>query len=602
MNDLEYNSYIQNYMDNDKTQSAIMLIAPWGMGKSYYIVNSLIPYIEKAGDKRCVVISLYGMNDIKEISRAIYLEMRTKAISFHGEKYEAGKIFGKTIVKGVLSKVGIDLSLDEEDLNKLYASIDLTDKLIIFEDLERSGINIKQVLGYVNNLVEQDGAKVLLVANENEIKHYKKLVSKEKDGKEVSKWVYDEETEEYLKIKEKTVSDTILYLCDYDNAIENILNMFSDNNLIRCLDEKNDKGKSIVVCEIQEIMQELKDYNLRSLIFACQKTVDIFANYRGTLNIEFFRYVFLGNVAFAIRLKKNGDILWDDKTNPNDLGTSKYPLHEFCYNYFKYQDLDVSKIKYYQEVFLEKEEYENKQRESNSALSILYDFHLQSSIMLYLAIETIREDLQERTVIPLSTYGKLANYLIAVKYVLDNVSIIDECKAIIINNLKNADPTNGELLERLRMHDSFSFWREEQSREYNAFIEEMSIALQSNTFSISENEDSVEYLSKISKIMCDTNNSFRQTKSFMERVDIDRIVEGLEKATAKQVSEFRRGILSIYRSINVRDSLPNDKNALVSLRDRVLSLIDNGKGRDKIIQLQYSWLVSNIETGINNYQ
>ena len=36
MTDLEYNVYIQNYLDNDKTKSAIMLIAPWGMGKSHY--------------------------------------------------------------------------------------------------------------------------------------------------------------------------------------------------------------------------------------------------------------------------------------------------------------------------------------------------------------------------------------------------------------------------------------------------------------------------------------------------------------------------------------------------------------------------------------
>ena len=112
----------------------------------------------------------------------------------------------------------IDLSLEEQDLEKLYSSIDLTNRLIILEDLERSGISIKQVLGYVNNLVEQDGAKVLLVANEKEIKQYEPTISKDKDGKEVTKWVYTTETEEYLKIKEKTVSDTILYLCDYKDS------------------------------------------------------------------------------------------------------------------------------------------------------------------------------------------------------------------------------------------------------------------------------------------------------------------------------------------------------------------------------------------------
>ena len=43
----EYNSYIKNYLENDKTQSAIMLTAPWGTGKSYYIRNDLSRFLEE---------------------------------------------------------------------------------------------------------------------------------------------------------------------------------------------------------------------------------------------------------------------------------------------------------------------------------------------------------------------------------------------------------------------------------------------------------------------------------------------------------------------------------------------------------------------------
>lgn len=602
MTDFEYNSYIENYLDNDKTKSAIMLIAPWGMGKSYYIQNSLIPYLEKDGGKRCVVVSLYGMNDIKEISKAIYLEMRAKAISYKGEKFEAGKIVGKTILKGVLSKIGIDLSLEEQDLEKLYSSIDLTDRLIILEDLERSGISIKQVLGYVNNLVEQDGAKVLLVANENEIKQYEPVVSKDKDGKDVKKWVYTTETEEYLKIKEKTVSDTIRYLCDYDMAIENILRMFSDCNLNLCLDDKDKYGKPTVVREIIDIMGKLKEYNLRSLIFACQKTVDIFANYTDTLDIEFFKYVLLGNVAFALRLKDNDDIIWSDKTNPNDLGTSKYPLHEFCYEYIKYQELDVSKIKDHQEAFLERQEFEKRQRETRTALSILYDFHTQNGEILALAVKSIRDELKTRTTIPVSEYGKLANYLIAVRVVLEQSSIIDECKSVMLENLQKSVQDDSKVLDRLKIHDSFGFWEECQTKEYNDFIEEMTAAFQGCTFALSPDDTPLEYIKKITDLMCDNDSPIRQNKSFMDKIDVDKIVKGLEKATAEQISDFRRGILSIYRVVNVSDFLPNDKDALVELQSGVKSLLDEGKGKDKVVRLQYSWLVGNLQTGIDNYR
>ena len=601
MTDLEYNLYIQNYLDNDKTKSAIMLTAPWGTGKSYYIQHSLIPNLEKDRRKKCVVVSLYGLNDVGEISKAIYLEIRTKGLPKKGEKIQAVKIAGKTVLKGVLSHAGVELSLSERDLQKLYKSIDLTDRLLIIEDLERSGISIKQVLGYVNNLVEQDGAKVLLVANEKEIKQYEPAISKDKDGKDVQKWGYTAETEEYLRIKEKTVSDTILYLCDYDTARENILRMYSDYNLVLCLDEKDTMGKSVIVHEIKDIMEYLKEYNLRSLIFACQKTVDIFANYSDTLNIEFFKYVLLGNIAFALRLKDNDDIIWNDKTNPNDLGTSKYPLHEFCYNYIKYQELDISKIKYHQEAFLERLEFERKQRGADSALNILYDFHLQSSIVLDCAVEMIRDELQEDKAIPHVLYGKLANYLIAVRLLLDKPSIIDECKAFMIDNLKKVEPTDSKLLDSLKFHDSFGFWTEEQKKEYNIFLEEMSSVLQSNTFSIPESEDPLKYLIKISELMSDTNSSIRQTKSFIERIDLVAIINGLEKASAEQVSDFRRGILSIYRVANIRDFLPNDRDALIELQNGVKFLLDEEKGKDKVVRLQYSWLIENLQTGIDNY-
>ena len=35
------NPYILHYLTEDKTKSAIMLTAPWGSGKSFYIQNEL---------------------------------------------------------------------------------------------------------------------------------------------------------------------------------------------------------------------------------------------------------------------------------------------------------------------------------------------------------------------------------------------------------------------------------------------------------------------------------------------------------------------------------------------------------------------------------
>jgi len=621
MTDNEYNLYIENYLKNDKTQSAIMLTAPWGIGKSYYIQNSLIPHLEQNTDKRCVVISLYGLNDIKEISKAIYFEIRTKDICVKNEnskvrkilnkvikgtcvkneKVQAGKIVGKTIFKGALSIVGIDFSLKDADLEKLYSSINLTNKLIILEDLERSSISIKHVLGFVNNLVEQDGAKVLLVANEKEIKEFKSTTEKDNKGEEKTKWVYTEETEEYLSIKEKTVSDTIMYLCDYGEAIESILNLYLESKIVHLLEPKSKSGTPLIVNEIQEVMADVGDFNLRSFIFACQKTADIFSNYPSELDKEFFKNVFLGNVAFSLRVKDNDDIKWEKKMTPNKLGTSKYPLYDFCKEYFIYQEVNSEAIATSQEAFIERKKYEMKQHEMNTALNILYDFPTQREEILALAVESIRDELKSGDGIPLVEYGKLANYLIAVKSLLENSEIINECKKIMLGNIEKDVEKNRKVLDRLRFHDSFSLWESEQQEEYNQFIDQMFSTFQEKVFVSIEDENPIVYLEKVSNFMCDKESDIRQERKFLKNIDIEKITKGLEKATAIQVSNFRRGILSVYDIANIRSFLPDDKDALIELSIAVQKLLGENKGVDRVVRLQYTWLVGNIKKVIDNY-
>lgn len=68
----ELNNYIMHYLEKDKTRTAIMLTGEWGSGKTYYIENKLVPLLQDGKKSRCVVISLYGLEGISEISKSIY--------------------------------------------------------------------------------------------------------------------------------------------------------------------------------------------------------------------------------------------------------------------------------------------------------------------------------------------------------------------------------------------------------------------------------------------------------------------------------------------------------------------------------------------------
>ena len=75
MTNPELNKYILDYLTSDRMRSAIMLTGGWGTGKSYYIQNELIPFLEKEenGEYQCIVVSLYGLNEPSEIAREIFI-------------------------------------------------------------------------------------------------------------------------------------------------------------------------------------------------------------------------------------------------------------------------------------------------------------------------------------------------------------------------------------------------------------------------------------------------------------------------------------------------------------------------------------------------
>ena len=154
-------------------------------------------------------------------------------------------------LRGISSFFGVNFDISEKEFNKLYKSINLTGKLIILEDLERSGIDILVIMGYINNLVEQDGVKILIVANENEILYKENLQIDEK-GKETKLKVLKENAQEYRRVKEKTIRDTLIFYVDLDESIKSILNLFEYNYF----DTNYDKTE--LVEAIENMFQQLR--------------------------------------------------------------------------------------------------------------------------------------------------------------------------------------------------------------------------------------------------------------------------------------------------------------------------------------------------------
>ena len=587
MTNNELNQYVLHYLKEDRTKSAIMLTAGWGTGKSYYIQNELIPFLgkEENGSYPCIVVSLYGIEDVDEISKTIYLATKIKALPKKSERMTVGKIAVKTIAKGITSLAGIDLSMNDKDLRKLYQSIDLTGKLIILEDIERSGINIFDVLGYVYNLVEEDGAKVLLVANEDEIFKYH---DSEPDENRTTYKIPDEKNAVYLKVKEKTVSDTILYHGDINSAISSIILSFDNEKLSRFAAEDQ-------VDDIRDMMIWLDNFNLRTFLFACQKISDIY-NKLGAIENEIARTIFFSVLSFSMRIKSGLFPNWEGTDSiSTELGFGKFPLYRFCYDYIRWQEFDVDKV---QEAFDAHKKLrlydEHGESTSDEDLRIIFYYYEHSEEEVLTALKKVENRLGDSEDIPIYCYSKLAYCLVACHTILGFDYF--PCKEKMVSNMhQHGKEVDSDLLFLNR----FSFEDKDEGQQFANFLQALRDAVEVSTHTAFDFSYKPEDIRSFHNFI--TKNEAKATAGhvFISKFRLDKLVDMLFACNPDQLHDWRGVLFAVYRHSTKADFLETDRSFMEEMIIKINNKLSEGKaGIDKIALFQLNLLVENLQTFI----
>lgn len=591
MTSAELTRYIKHYIEKDKTKSAIMLSGDWGTGKSHYIQHELIPELQKEDTVRCITVSLYGLKSVNEISKSIYLELRAKSLQKKNEFTVTGKLVGKTVVKGITSFFGIDLSASEEDIQQIYDSIDLSGKLIILEDIERSQIDILELLGYVNNLVEQDGVKLLLVVNENEIIKYEQIKQDSPENKRMAApfaslsskqdRVYTDKTKEYLSVKEKTVGDTLQFEGDFKTAIRQIITSFENTRL----DSFTDEGCIEDICHILEICE---NNNLRSFIFACQKTVDIFEQMTDSYNDDFIQCIFYGIIFFSLRLKSGKTMRWDGgEIYSVNLGNENTPLFKFCYEYIMWQKLDTAKIPAALDALTQKHLYDEHKTYNDPDLRTLFSFHEHYENEIIDAVQKITDRLNNPEDISFYDYGSIAVYMVLVKDILG--CDIELAKKRLVGNLEGHGT-------KLRLDHIFRTGFGEASEaaqaEYEELRAQMGYALKSSTQVVPNFEYLPEQAEMFYSYVAKNDGIFLVRGRFAGDLDIQRLAKMFAESSPKQKDYIRGAFVGVYRTANIRQFISDDYSSIEMLLEAIKR--DAESQSDKIQKLQYSWFVDNL--------
>lgn len=257
---------ILDYVRSDYTDYAIMINGEWGSGKTHFWNNKIRKKIEslQLNGKRYTTIymSLYGISNLEEISKKIFIET-TQLMDKNLRKFMDTN--GQTTIPEY-AKTGIDMANffgvtqngDRVDYGEFFST---DDKVLCFDDLERANVDVIDILGYINNFVEHDHIKTIIICNEKELSTKLKssnlemktfiatyLLDKQdelnKSDKPMVEKIQDkiehvfDKANDYERIKEKLIGETFEYAPKFDYIINGILMRYENNpDLIRFLRE-----------------------------------------------------------------------------------------------------------------------------------------------------------------------------------------------------------------------------------------------------------------------------------------------------------------------------------------------------------------------------
>ncbi|MFQ8661659.1 MAG: P-loop NTPase fold protein [Clostridia bacterium] len=257
---------ILDYVRSDYTDYAVMINGEWGSGKTHFWNHKIRKKIESMqlnGKKfTTIYMSLYGISNLEEISKKIFIET-TQLMDKNLRKFmnanEQSTIpeYAKTGID-MANFFGVTQNGDKLDYAEFFST---DDKVLCFDDLERANVDVIDILGYINNFVEHDHIKTIIICNEKELSTKLKssnlemktfiatyLLDKQNELNKTDKPMVEkiqqkiesvfDKANDYERIKEKLIGETFEYAPKFDYIINGILMRYENNpDLIRFLRE-----------------------------------------------------------------------------------------------------------------------------------------------------------------------------------------------------------------------------------------------------------------------------------------------------------------------------------------------------------------------------
>lgn len=519
---------IKHYITTSKCYySAILINAPWGAGKTYFVKKVLYDEVKEElrnVNKHMVYISLNGINSVDLLCSRFNLAK----LKLSSKSKSDNNIADDSL--NVISAFS-DL-LSEENQKKINAALKITGSMVkiskklvmsfkgeeivfVLDDLERSTIPIEELLGCISDIAEQEECKFILIGNEEKI----------------------ENQDKYYEIKEKVIGHTYLFKQDVQSVINN---EFKDEELKEykneIIDMLNDE-KSInyrVLFQALENYKELKEM-IQKMQFDYFKDNDNWIEFLFDLLCSCYYTKQIQTEPKKVENRTTEDAYIELTRNIINQRRMKFEfVNKICCEGF----CNIESIKSELEEYIRQEDLSKKEK---MLYKLRREYYLMEDNEVEEKFKEISRKLQLNRIdiilYPqvLAVYYKLRDIgFFQGENILNNILDIMKKNIIIIKSYTN--------LKNLKYYDGVP---EKFKIEFEKNIEEL-IKVQENTL-IQDKimlDDKKEWHQFIIKEVYQKNaDMFKQNKAFLIYIDIDSLLEIIYEEKNEIIEDFRESLL-----------------------------------------------------------
>ena len=553
---------ILDYIRADYTDYAIMINGEWGSGKTYFWNHKIRNRIENMtvnGKKLTTIyMSLYGISNLEEISKKIFIET-TQLMDKNLKKYMDSN--GQTFIPEY-AKTGLDMAnffgVTQNGDKIDYASFFSTDdKVLCFDDLERANVDVIDILGYINNYVEHDHIKTIIICNEKELST--KLKSSNLEMKTfIATYLLDKEDKllttdkpmvekieetienvfdkanDYERIKEKLIGETFEYAPEFTYIINGLLIRYENNgDLIRFLRENTNL---IVSTFIKSGTRNLRI--LKHALNDFKKVFDMVNKSYPNTNNRILQTMLIFTIAVSFEIKA-GKVTKDKFININD--------NE------EYKSLVVSS-----RVFMDNRQFYIKEFDNNYYYNFKTEYRFFKFIEIYVRtrifdMKTFKKDMED--IINTVDTDKLPGYKRLLTEEYWKISD-DQFPKVISDVLESVKKGEIQLIDLLKIYTYFVYFVKKGLVDYDmqtinsVFLNGMNVSSITSEY-CEDAEDQIKQMSfdenmpEMQEVLARFRDLNNQLKDKMYRVKADTIFKNIPMKMEKFYDMFDKECMDI---------------------------------------------------------